>query len=386
MNLKRLLILTMAGLLLSTAGCNQSSIAQEDQNTVSNPGTTAILSSTSEPSQPATTETLQATPLPTPSSTPHSSPQPTHTPFPFGKELAISYLQELEITGSDITIEQSLSPGSNHQRYLASYSSEGYTIYGLLTVPSSDPPPDGFKAIVFNHGYIPPDEYQTGERYKNYVNYLAQSGFVVFMIDFRGHGQSEGYPSGAYFSPGYTIDAISAVKSLQTLDYVDPDGIGMWGHSMGGHLVLRSMLVEPAVKAGVIWAGAVYSYEDLATYGIRDTSYRPPATPENSPATEFLSSSRIIFETYGWPDLDTPYWNAISLTENLANLNRPIQLHHAVNDPVVDINYAYGLVGKLQAENKPYGFYVYQEGGHNLNSPAFEQAMWRTVQFFQDNL
>jgi dipeptidyl aminopeptidase/acylaminoacyl peptidase len=331
-----------------------------------------------------TTETT--TLIPDLTNTPFPSQTAAQTPFPFGKELTITYLRELEITGSDINIESVLSPGTNYQRYLASYFSEGYKIYGLLTVPDADPPPGGFKAIVFNHGYIPPDEYQTGERYKNYVNYLAQSGFVVFMIDFRGHGQSEGYPSGAYFSPGYTIDAISALKSLQTLDYVDPDGIGMWGHSMGGHLVLRAMLVEPDVKAGVIWAGAVFSYEDLATYGISDSSYRPPATPENSPATEFLSSSRIIIATYNWPDLDHPYWNAISLTENLAYLNRPIELHHAENDPVVDINYSYELAGRLQEENKIYGFYIYQEGGHNLNSPTFEQAMWRTVQFFRDTL
>jgi dipeptidyl aminopeptidase/acylaminoacyl peptidase len=292
----------------------------------------------------------------------------------------------MEIQGSQIIFEEKLSPGIGYQRYLASYLSEGYKIYGLLTVPNGDPPPDGFKAIIFNHGYIPPNEYQTEERYANYVNYLAQSGFVVFKIDFRGHGQSEGFPSGAYFSPGYTIDAISALKSLQTLDYVDPDGIGMWGHSMGGNLVLRAMLVEPAVKAGVIWAGAVYSYQDFTTYGISDTSYRPPATPEDAPQTEFLSSSRIIFETYGWPDLDHPYWKAISLTENLAYLTSPIQLHHAENDPVVNINYSYGLAGKLQEVNKPYGFFIYQEGGHNLLSPAFEEAMRRTVQFFKDNL
>jgi dipeptidyl aminopeptidase/acylaminoacyl peptidase len=345
-----------------------------------------LVTVTTGSTQTATARYEEEDPPPPLEATSPATPSATEIVFPFGKELTIAYLRELEIESGGIIIEENLSPGSNYRRYLASYYSEGYKIYGLLTVPTGEPPPGGFKAIVFNHGYIPPDEYQTGERYKNYVNYLAQSGFVVFMIDFRGHGQSEGYPSGAYFSPGYTIDAISALKSLQTLEYVDPDGIGMWGHSMGGHLVLRAMLVEPSVKAGVIWAGAVYSYEDIATYGIQDTSYRPPATPENSPATEFLSSSRIIFETYGWPDLDTPYWKAISLTENLAYLNSPIQLHHAEDDPVVDINYSYGLVGTLQLENKPYGFYIYQEGGHNLNSPAFEQAMRRTVQFFRENL
>lgn len=367
-------------LLVITAGCSSniqdpSELFPDVEETETS--TFVIIPEISEPT---------ATPTPAPSSTASPTPTVTQTPFPFGEELTISSLRELEIRGSEITIEEELTPGYNYQRYLASYLSEGYKIYGLLTVPKGDPPQGGFKAIVFNHGYIPPDVYRTEERYEAYVNYLARSGFVVFKIDYRGHGQSEGYPSGAYFSPGYTIDAISALKSLQTLDYVDPEGIGVWGHSMAGNIVLRAMLVEPDIKAGVIWAGAVYSYQDFTSYGISDTSYRPPATPEGAPETEFLSSSRIIFETYGWPDLDNPFWKAVSLTENLSYLTSPIQIHHAQNDPVVSISYSYRLVEKLQEENKPYQFYIYQGGGHNLSSPSFDQAMLRTVQFFEDNL
>ena len=360
-----------------TRGVNSTPIQEVLTTATAKP----ILTTTYSP-----TPTRQNTPTPTSSSTASRSRSVTATPFPFGKELTLSYLRELEIEGSEITIEDKLSPGIGYQRYLASYLSEGYRINGLLTVPDGSPPQGGFKAIVFNHGYIPPDLYRTEERYEAYVNYLARNGFVVFKIDYRGHGQSEGYPSGAYFSPGYTIDAISALKSLGTLDYVDPEGIGMWGHSMAGNVVLRAMLVEPAVKAGVIWAGAVYSYQDFTSYGIRDTSYRPPVTPQGAPDTEFLSSSRIIFETYGWPDLEVPFWQAVSLSENLSYLSSPIQIHHAKNDSVVTIRYSYRLVEKLQEENKTYQFYIYEGGDHNLISPYFDQAMLRTVQFFEDNL
>ncbi len=329
-----------------------------------------------------------ASPIPSvaPSSTTSPSPTATEIVFSFGQELTIDYLRGMQITGSEITIEEELPPGSNYQRYLASYLSEGYKIFGLLTVPFGDPPPGGFKAVVFNHGYIPPAEYNTLERYAAYVDYLAQSGFVVYKIDYRGHGQSEGYPSGSYFSPAYTIDAISALKSLQSLEYIDPAGIGMWGHSMAGNLVLRAMLVEPDIQAGVIFAGAVYSYEDFSTYGISDRSYRPPATPEGQPEVEQLTYSRIVFEMYGWPNLETPYWQAVSLTENLSYLSAPIQIHHAENDLVVDINYSYGLAAQLQIQNIPYQFFIYEGGGHNISSPYFDQAMQRTVQFFQDNL
>src|SRR3989339_2132897 len=185
----------------------------------------------------------------------------------------IDYLRSLNISSEKIKIEEELTDGSNYQRYIASYLSEGNKVFGLLTVPTGIVPENGFPAIVFNHGYIPPTQYQTTEGYVSYVDYLAKNGFIVFKIDFRGNGRSEGDPSGSYFSSAYTIDIISALKSLQKFEKVNPKKIGVWGHSMAGNAGLRAMLVSNEIKAGVIWSGAVYSYEDFVKYGINDNSY-----------------------------------------------------------------------------------------------------------------
>jgi uncharacterized protein len=304
--------------------------------------------------------------------------------FEVGNELTIDYLRSLDIQGSEITFEQQLANGPSYEQHLVSYVSEGNRIYGLLTIPFGPPPTGGFKAIVFNHGYIPPDVYRTTERYVAYVGTLASHGFVVFKIDMRGHGNSEGEATGSYYSPGYTIDAIAALKSLQTLDFVDPDGIGMWGHSMAGNLVLRAMLIEPDIKAGVIWAGAVYSYVDFSVYRINDPQPRPATVDgEESPSRR---NSRAIRETYGEPDLNEPYWQAVSLTANIEYLQAPLQIHHAANDTVVNIGYSTSLASVLDANGKTYEFYQYAGGGHNIESPYFEDAMLRTIIFFQKNL
>jgi dipeptidyl aminopeptidase/acylaminoacyl peptidase len=224
------------------------------------------------------------------------------------------------------------------------------------------------------------------ERYTAYVDHLARSGFVVFKIDYRGHGESQGEPSGSYFSPGYTIDSISALKSLQMMDIIDPQGIGMWGHSMAGNLVLRAMLIEPDIKAGVIWAGAVYSYDDFVKYGIDDNTYRPPEPPETQEGADRRRRSQEIFDTYGRPDTQVDYWKAVSLTENIELLNSPLQLHHAEDDTVVNLGYSFDLAVVLQENGKEYEFYTYEGGGHNLISPYFDQAILRTVEFFRNNL
>lgn len=304
--------------------------------------------------------------------------------FEVGSELTVAALREMEIEGSEITFEQTLQPGVNYSQYIVSYLSEGNKIYGLLTVPFGEVPEGGFKAIVFNHGYIPPTIYRTTERYIAYVGNLAASGFVVFKIDMRGHGNSEGEPQGSYYSPAYTIDAIAALKSLQTLDFVDPDGIGMWGHSMSGNLVLRAMLMEDDIKAAVIWAGAVYSYDDFTRYSISDPSFTPPPTTQNG--TPPVRMGQILRETYGPPDTDEPYWHAVSLTAHLEYLNSPIQLHHALDDDVVNVGYSYELRDALLANEKYYELYTYTSGGHNISSPSFDLAMQRTIQFFKTHL
>jgi len=67
-------------------------------------------------------------------------------------------------------------------------------------------------------------------------------------------------------------------------------------------------------------------------------------------------------------------------------LQSPLQLHHAVNDTVVNVGYSRDLVQVLVENNKVYEFYEYAGGGHDIDSPYFEDAMERTVVFFKKHL
>lgn len=325
---------------------------------------------TATPAPPSPTPTLIPTPTLTPTPTIPPSPTPTPHPMSIAGQRAASY------PGSEIVIERELTAAYNHRRYYAYYLSEGYKIYGLLTVPSDEMPPGGWPAIVFNHGYIPPDVYRTTERYVAYVNRLAQSGYIVFRIDYRGHDQSEGEANGAYGNPGYLTDVLNAVAALQRFPDANPDKIGMWGHSMGGYLTLRAMVVSDQVKAGVIWAGVVASYPDML-YNWRHNDFARIPTP-SSGARRWRD---LWLETYGTPDENPQFWASVSANSYLADLSGPVQLHHGTADTDVPVAFSEGLYQQALAAGQNVELYTYEGDDHNL-AGYFSLAMNRTIEFY----
>ncbi len=300
---------------------------------------------------------------------------PTPTPYPF-RELTIPYLRERKYQ-STIENKSVEYESASYTAYIASYHSDGLKINGLLTQPNGKMPAGGWPAIVFIHGYIPPAQYSTTAQYYDYVNYLANNGFVVFKIDLRGHDNSEGSPSGAYFSADYIIDTLNAYAALQSSDIVNPNKIGLWGHSMAGNVVMRSFAAKPDIPAVVIWAGAVYSYTDREKYGISDSSYRPP---------QDVTRRQGIRQRLGDYDPNKIFWREFVPTNYLDDLKGAIQINHALDDPVVNIGYSRDLMKLLDETDVPHELREYQSGGHNISGVSFGEAMENTVAFYKKYL
>lgn len=301
------------------------------------------------------------------------------SPIPF-VEMTIPYLRERDYTSKLGELEQIAQNGS-YTSYLTSYTSDGLRINGLLTRPTGQEPAGGWPAIVFVHGYIPPTQYRTTEKYTEYVDFLARNGFVVFKIDLRGNGQSEGRPGGAYYSQDYIIDTLSARSALQTSGFVNPAKIGLWGHSMAGNVTLRAVAAKPEIPAVVIWGGAGFSYLDLAAYGISDNSYQPQPND-----TQRQRDRQRIRDLYGNPQDGNPFWKLVAPTNYLNDLKGAIALHHAVDDATVNVEYSRNLDKLLDETSVPHELYEYPSGGHNIQGGSFTQAMQRTVDFYKKYL
>lgn len=286
--------------------------------------------------------------------------------------LQIDAMRAREYPGSDIVIESVLDPGVNYSRYYVSYLSDGLKIYALMTVPNGQKPPTGWPVVIFNHGYIPPDVYRTTERYIAYVDQIARSGYIVFKSDYRGHDRSEGQAGGVYTQPNYSIDVLNAVASVKRYPDADPNRIGMWGHSMGGYITLRSMVVTADIKVGVIWAGVVAPYPDLFT------RWNPGASPTIASPGSWVYLQE---QAYGSVEQNPKFWNSISANGYLRDLNGPIQLHHGTADHDVPWEFSQMLYDELMAANQTVEFYTYDGDNHNISN-SFSLAMQRTMEFF----
>ncbi len=320
---------------------------------------------------PSATETVSNSSSNSPTiiaSTPTINPEMATVP------LSIDYLRLRTYEGSDFGFEQTLDPGSNYNRYVVSYQSDGLKIYALLTIPWEQKPASGFPVIIFNHGYIPPDQYRTTERYVAYVDAFARNGYIVVKSDYRGHGSSEGKSTSIYGDPGYVIDVLNALASARRYPDTDPNRIGMWGHSMGGYITLRAMVANQNIKAGVIWAGVVASYAELfnSWFGGDSMNRRP-------------SWRSVMVAENGTPAQNPAYWDALSANAYLSDLSGPIQLHHGTSDSTVPYNYSVLLDQQIRTAGGSSELFLYPNDDHNIATNR-DNALVLSVVFFNQHV
>ncbi len=160
---------------------------------------------------------------------------------------------------------------------------------------------------------------------------LVEKGYIVVQVDSRG---SDGY--GRAFREEFALgfadqdieDYASAVAYMESLDYVDPDRIGIFGSSYGGTLSVYSLLMKPGLfQAGVAAAAAV----DPMFFGTDDVAIvrRPQTHPE-------------VFER-----------KALKLA---ANLEDHLLFIHGMQDHVVPFKTAAVLAEELMRKGKNFDF------------------------------
>ena len=128
------------------------------------------------------------------------------------------------------------------------------TLAGTFSVPQGTGP---FPAVVLISGSGPNTRDENVFNHKVFLviaDALNRAGITVLRYDKRGVGASTGdYKSAT--TADFTSDAEAAVAWLKTQKQVDPNHIGVAGHSEGGLIAPAVAVADPSVKFVVMMAG-----------------------------------------------------------------------------------------------------------------------------------
>ena len=117
------------------------------------------------------------------------------------------------------------------------------------------------------------------------LNFIAQQGYVVGIVDGRGTGaRSEEWCKCVYMQLGKyeTLDQIAGAKALGALPYVDESKMSLFGWSYGGYMTLMEMTADNSpFKCGVAmaavtdwkWYDSIYTERFMRTPGQNETGY-----------------------------------------------------------------------------------------------------------------
>jgi dienelactone hydrolase len=279
--------------------------------------------------------------------------------------LTIPGLRQRAYGQGEFNVEATLQVTRAFTRTLVSFTSDGLTVYGFMNTPRGQGP---FPAVLVLHGYVNPRTYRTPFAYtQRYADALAEAGFLVIHPDYRGHGRSEGQAEGSanLFRVGYAVDVLNLIAHAQRLPNVRADGIGLFGHSMGGGIALRVAAVNPDVKAVVLY-GSMSADERLNIARIKNVFRRVIYLPED--------------------DVPAEWWDAIAPITYLGDLRAAVEIHHGQRDPQVPVAWSRDIHARLTALGKTSALFEYPAAGHSLRGRDYTLMMGRVTRFFRSRL
>ncbi len=284
-------------------------------------------------------------------------------------------------TGSGFELVKILDDNSGYTRYQISYLSDGLRISGIMNIPKWD---ENYPLVILNHGHIDTDIYTLGRGLKREQDYLARNGFAVLHTDYRNHafsdkdlsiieektlGRSAKYGSDS-------VNAIIAVREavkhgVKELANVDPERVGMLGHSMGGWVTMYSLITYPdLVDAAVLYApvhsNEYYNFEKWTKPRLSKAEY---ANLEKEYWT--LSSSGTFLPI-------SPEWY-------LARIETPIQMYWGTSDDSCPIEWGRYMSGTFDRVGVDLEYIEYDGEGHEF-SREWTNFMEGVVEFFEEEL
>lgn len=238
-------------------------------------------------------------------------------------------------------------------------------LYYRLVLPTDFDPAKKYPTVVYVYGG--PHAHNVDARWhyssRSWETYMAQRGYVLFILDNRGsENRGRDFEQATFRHLGQVEmqDQMRGVDFLRTLSYVDTTRLGVHGWSFGGFMTISLMTNYPDVfKVGVAGGPVI----DWKWYEVM----------------------------YGERYMDTPQTNPegyaqTSLLNKAADLKERLQIIIGLNDPTVVPQHAYSFLKACIAAGTQPDFYVYPGQGHNMMGHQSVHLHERITRYFDDYL
>ena len=198
---------------------------------------------------------------------------------------------------------------------------------------------------------------------RSWETYMAQKGYIVFILDNRGsENRGREFEQATFRQLGQeeTADQMQGVAFLKSLPYVDQERMGVHGWSFGGYMTITMMTHHPEVfKVGVAGGPVI----DWKWYEVM----------------------------YGERYMDTPQQNPegyekCSLLNQAKNLKGKLQIITGYNDATVVPQHCLAFIAKCIEEGTQPDFFVYPGEPHNMRGHQSVHLHERITQYFEDYL
>jgi dipeptidyl-peptidase-4 len=264
----------------------------------------------------------------------------------------------------------------SHEPAQLGLPSDRMKVYSKLLEPANREEGRKYPVIVYVYGGPTPGGFGLARNVLNYwrpvpemwMQMMAQNGFGLFSLDNRGANAA---PRGHDFEApihrrlGHVelADQLVGVDYLKSLDWVDPDRIGILGGSFGGFMTLNAMMrADNAFKAGCCFA----------------------------PVTDWREYDAVYTERYmDLPADNKDGYEETSIRNYAAQLENRLLMIHGGSDPNVHLQHTMEMVEQLIIENREYDLMIYPNQVHMSffgmgQSPA---RLWtRITKYFQEAL
>ena len=198
---------------------------------------------------------------------------------------------------------------------------------------------------------------------RSWETYMAQKGYIVFILDNRGsENRGRDFEQATFRQLGQIEmqDQMKGVEYLKTLPFIDMQRLGVHGWSFGGFMTISLMLNYPDVfKVGVAGGPVI----DWKWYEVM----------------------------YGERYMDTPKTNPegyakISLLDKAKNLKGKLQIITGYNDNTVVPQHCLSFLDACVKAGTQPDFFAYPGEEHNMRGHASVHLHERITQYFEDFL